>query len=180
MAVTVLLPGPAAEWEVVNDSVMGGVSSAQVSAGQTGALRFAGTVRLDFNGGFSSARRALRLPADAAGLAVRARGDGNRYRLTLFTAAPGGGRQPYLYYAIFTPAGEAAVELRWADFRASLRGRPLPEAPPLTAQEVIGLGLMITKAEHAAGGGAFALELLSVEPLRPESGPGPAKGAATP
>ncbi len=164
--ITAVLPGTAADWEVLNDGVMGGISSAQVRDGGDGGLRFAGTVRLDFNGGFASARRAATLPPDATGLAVRARGDGNRYRLIVFTADPRGGRRPYLYYAVFTPGGEAPVELRWAEFRASFRGRPVPEAPPVTAAEVIGIGLMITKAEHAAGGGAFALELLSVAPLR--------------
>ena len=202
------LPGAAAEWQVVNDGVMGGVSSAQVAASADGALRFSGVVRLDYNGGFASARRAATLPADATGLAITARGDGNRYRLTLFTRdARTGARQPFMYYAVFdagirtqrsptddscrvgaptpppqpSPAGgggskplpcnggaavTARAELRFADFRASFRGRAVPDAPPLAAVDVIGIGLMITKAEHAAGSGAFAMELVGVEPLR--------------
>jgi hypothetical protein len=175
------LPGAAAEWQVVNDGVMGGVSSAQVAAAADGALRFSGVVRLDYNGGFASIRRAATLPADATGIAVTARGDGNRYRLTLFTRdARTGARQPFMYYAVFGTefrphpnppprAGEGAAtrtELRFADFRASFRGRAVPDAPPLAAADVIGIGLMITKAEHSAGSGAFAVDVLALEPLR--------------
>ena len=161
------LPGVAADWQVVNDGVMGGVSSAQVAATADGALRFSGVVRLDYNGGFASARRAATLPAGATGLAVSARGDGNRYRLTVFTRdARSGSRQPFMYYAVFTAGDGTRTELRFTEFRASFRGRPVPDAPPLAAADVIGIGLMITKAEHAAGSGAFAMELLAVEPLR--------------
>ncbi|MFN7573394.1 MAG: CIA30 family protein, partial [Betaproteobacteria bacterium] len=131
------LPGAAAEWQVVNDGVMGGVSSAQVAASADGALRFSGVVRLDYNGGFASARRAATLPADATGLAITARGDGNRYRLTLFTRdARTGARQPFMYYAVFgtgvppqpkpTPPVGGGVptrpQHRCGDSRARLRG----------------------------------------------------------
>lgn len=121
------------DWRIVNDDVMGGVSSARVEPSTTG-VRFSGEVRLEFNGGFASMRRAASLPASATGLQVQARGDGNRYRLTVYT-------------------------------RDAASGRAVPDAPPITAAEVLGLGIMITKAEHAAGAGAFALELIDIAPV---------------
>lgn len=164
-----------AAWQIVNDGVMGGVSSAQVSAQASTqhaaageSIRFAGTVRLEFNGGFASMRRPWRSDGAAQALAVTARGDGNRYRLTVYTREAASGRaQPYSYFAVFaTQAGVVVRQvLPLADFRATFRGRSVPAAPPLAAADVIGVGIMITKDDHAAGGGAFALDLIGIEPL---------------
>ncbi len=117
-------------------------------------------------------RRAASLPAGATGVQVRARGDGNRYRLTVYTRDAATGRAwPFSYHAVFATApGTTTVErLAWPQFRASFRGRPVPEAPPIAAADVLGLGIMITKGEHAAGAGAFALELVDITPVLPGS-----------
>ncbi|MFN9123574.1 MAG: transcription-repair coupling factor, partial [bacterium] len=115
----------------VNDGVMGGVSSAQVAAAADGALRFSGVVRLDYNGGFASIRRAATLPADATGLAVTARGDGNRYRLTVFARdARTGARQPFMYYAVF----DAGIRTQRSPTDDSCRvGAPTPPPQPSPA-----------------------------------------------
>ena len=80
---------------------------------------------------------------------------------------PAGGENDYSHYATFdTRAGEVTtVELRWPQFAASFRGRPV-QAPPIRSADVAGIGLMITKDDHRDGRGPFALDLLSVEPLR--------------
>ncbi len=156
-------------WSVINDAVMGGVSSATVR-NVGGALRFEGEVRREFNGGFASARRPYAPGGAVDALRVTARGDGNRYRLTVFTRNPATGlRQPWLYYAVFaTEDGRpTASELPLPAFRASLRGRAVPDAPALRGEDIVGVGLMITKAEHAAGRGPFQLDLLAVEPAGP-------------
>jgi monofunctional biosynthetic peptidoglycan transglycosylase len=163
----------AAAWTIVNDGVMGGVSSSRTLPADDG-LRFEGEVRLEFNGGFASMRRAAAWPAGSPGVRVRARGDGNAYRLVVYTRDSADGRsRPYAYHAVFSPpagaAGEAdpfaVVELPWSRFRASFRGRAVPDAAPLVAADVIGVGVMITKDEHRAGQGAFALQLLEIAPL---------------
>ncbi len=158
-------------WRIVNDGVMGGVSSSRV--GRAGAaLRFEGAISLENNGGFASMKRpfdAAALGGDAAGFAVRARGDGNHYRLRVYTRDQAtGAEQWFAYYAVFdTRASEVTTaELRWPQFAASFRGRAVPEAPPLRFADVVGVGVMITKADHRDGRGAFALDLLRVEPLR--------------
>ncbi len=156
-----------ADWRIVNDDVMGGVSSARVDPVADG-VRFSGVVRLEFNGGFASMRRPAQLPPHATGVQVQARGDGNRYRLTVYTREPRSGQQAaYSYHAVFATApGATTVErLLWPQFRASFRGRAVPDAPPIAAADVLGLGIMITKAEHAAGAGAFALELVDIAPV---------------
>jgi NADH dehydrogenase [ubiquinone] 1 alpha subcomplex assembly factor 1 len=160
----------ASDWRTANDSVMGGVSRSRIERGN-GALRFSGEVRLEHNGGFASMRRpfdATAFGGDAAGLALDVRGDGNRYRLRVYTRDPASGNEQWFaYYAAFdTRAGEITrAELRWPQFAASFRGRPVPEAPPIVFADIVGIGIMITKADHRDGRGPFALELLRIEPL---------------
>jgi monofunctional biosynthetic peptidoglycan transglycosylase len=156
----------AAPWQVVNDGVMGGVSSSQVESGAAG-VRFSGTVRTDYNGGFASARRAIAtatLPPDAAAFDLRAAGDGHRYRLVVYTRDARGRAQPFSYFAEFeTQAGQAtAHRLPLAQFRATFRGRAVPDAPPLAMGDVIGVGLMLLKDGHRAGRGPFDVTLLSL------------------
>jgi monofunctional biosynthetic peptidoglycan transglycosylase len=156
----------AAPWQVVNDGVMGGVSSSQVESGAAG-VRFSGTVRTDYNGGFASARRALAsaaLAPDATAFELRAAGDGHRYRLVIYTRDARGRAHPFSYFAEFeTQAGQTTVHrLPLAQFRATFRGRAVPDASPLAMGDVIGVGLMLLKDGHRAGRGPFDVMLLSL------------------
>jgi monofunctional biosynthetic peptidoglycan transglycosylase len=155
------------DWRVVNDGVMGGMSTSRVvRAGE--ALRFAGEISLANNGGFASIRRPFDAGgADAAGLLLRVRGDGNRYRLRVYTRDATGGENGYSHYATFdTRAGEvSSVELRWRQFAASFRGRAV-DAPPIRFADVTGIGVMITRDDHRDGRGSFSIDLLGIEPLR--------------
>jgi len=159
----------ATAWRIANDTVMGGVSNSRVER-RGEALRFSGEVRLDFNGGFASMRRPFdgAPGANAEGFVVQARGDGNRYRLRVYTRDAAGRENAFAYSAVFdTRPGEIArAELRWPQFAATFRGRPVPEAPPIRYADVVGLGVMITKADHRDGRGPFEVELLRIEPLR--------------
>lgn len=163
---TRLIDDPTA-WRIVNDGVMGGVSAARVSrAGD--ALRFAGEISLENNGGFASMRRPFD-PAqggEAAGFLLRVRGDGNRYRLRVYTRDAAGAENRYSHYATFdTRDGETlSLELRWPRFAASFRGAAVA-APPIRFADVVGIGVMITKDDHRQGRGPFALDLLGIEPL---------------
>lgn len=158
-------PADPSAWRVVVDGVMGGVSEAAVAATPDGALRFAGTLRLEHGGGFASIRTALTapLPAAAAGLTLDLRGDGRCYRLTLFGAdQPGGAPRPWHHHARFVaPAAPARIALRWAEFSASFRGRPVVGAERPDPARLVAVGLMITKAEYPAGG-PFALEVAAI------------------
>jgi monofunctional biosynthetic peptidoglycan transglycosylase len=158
-----------AAWQVVNDGVMGGVSSSQVQSSLDGVL-FSGTVRTEYSGGFASVRRAVEADAvagEVSALALRVRGDGQRYRLTAYVRASGGGMQSYSYFAEFETAPDTVTEhsLDLAQFRATFRGRAVPDAPPLAWRAVAGLGLMLTKDGHRDGRGPFALMLLSLRPV---------------
>lgn len=120
-----------AAWTTVNDPVMGGASTSQVTYGD-GGLVFSGDVSLQNNGGFASARS----PEDpeiggraagATSLRVRAVGDGKIYLLKVGIAV-----QPWSYIQRFpTEAGvEQIHDLPVAGFEpVGMRLDPAPEAP---------------------------------------------------
>ena len=72
-----------AAWQVVNDDVMGGVSTSSFRI-TNGVAVFSGKVSLENNGGFASVRT---LPArfdlgEASEFVLRVRGDGRRHKFT--------------------------------------------------------------------------------------------------
>lgn len=62
-------PDAARGFRVINDGVMGGVSSSRLDFAADGML-FTGTVSMENNGGFASFRGPLRVPAGARALAA--------------------------------------------------------------------------------------------------------------
>lgn len=131
-AVLVALDEPAVvdTWTTVNDPVMGGRSTSTVAFGD-GGLVFSGTISLENNGGFASARGPVdpeigRRATGATSLGVRARGDGKTYLLKVETG------QPWSYIQRF--ATEAGVlrtyDLPVGGFQPVGRFlNPAPEAP---------------------------------------------------
>ncbi len=75
------------EWGVINDGVMGGVSSSTVRV-VNGVLVFSGRVRLENNGGFASNRSSTGKfdLENFDGVMLRVRGDGKNYALNISTA----------------------------------------------------------------------------------------------
>lgn len=148
-------------WQLVVDGVMGGMSGARVAiAGD--ALRFDGVLRLDHGGGFASTRRsAPPRPVGAAprGLRIVCRGDGHRYRLTAHTTSSA----PAWHVLVDTHAGETtAAAFDFDAFRATWRGRAVPDAPALRAEAITQVGVMLTKDGHRDGRGPFALDVLDI------------------
>ena len=166
------VPTAADLWQPVDDRIMGGssVSRFMFTPGE-GATTFEGNLIVE-GGGFASARYApsIQLPSEVEALALEARGDGRAgYKLTLQSrAAPNGvSYQASLPLATaVTPAGDfERVRLPLAAFRPTFRGQPAPDAPPLRSEDVIGLGLMLSRYEVEGGvkaaipAGAFCLTL---------------------
>ena len=120
-----------AAWTTVNDPVMGGASTSRVTFGN-GGLVFSGTISLDNNGGFASARSPQepdigRKASGAKSLRVRALGDGKTYLLKVGIAG-----QSWSYIQRFQT--EAAVQ-RTYDLPVEgfapvgMRLDPEPDAP---------------------------------------------------
>jgi NADH dehydrogenase [ubiquinone] 1 alpha subcomplex assembly factor 1 len=115
-----------ADWFVVNDGVMGGVSSSTVKL-ENGMLVFEGQVRLENNGGFASVRSSTSEQnlSEFSGVSLRVRGDGKMYALNLRTSSARG----VMYQAEFqTKAGEwlelriPFSQLRPTRFGSTLKG----------------------------------------------------------
>ena len=141
------------DWSVVNDTVMGGVSSSSLE--RNDGLLFSGTLSLENNGGFVSMRTQTDLPPliGTEGLRLHAKStDGNTYQLVLWIEGYG----PRLYYKHdFEPINEPQ-ELYFADFQAVSYGRQV-SAPPLDKQlqAVRSVGILMGDKQE----GEFALKI---------------------
>jgi hypothetical protein len=143
-------------WFVVNDGVMGGRSSSTLRPGDPGVAVFEGYLSLENNGGFASVRVEVpgRALAGASRVALRVRGDGNRYELRL---RPGGRMDGVAFRSGFeTVEGEwVVVELPIASFEPTFRGYRPRMRGPLDPSEIGQIGIMRTDKEE----GAFRLEV---------------------
>ncbi len=144
-----------AAWQIVNDDVMGGVSSSNFSV-TNGVAVFRGEVSLANNGGFASVRS---LPArldlaDGDAFVIRVRGDGRRYKFTARTERSFD--SPIYQLAFSTNKGEwEELRLPMRDFVPTFRGRVLSGEPPLDAAKVSSVGFLISDRQA----GPFKLEV---------------------
>ena len=141
-------------FRVINDDVMGGVSTSRSHA-TNNALVFEGVVSLEKGGGFASLRGPISFPAESAALPLKVRGDGQRYKVTLkLDDSPGTGQ----YQADFVAPREwQTVRLMPADFTFRFRGRATA-APIFRFVDVRYFGLLIADRQP----GAFQVEVNSV------------------
>jgi len=123
--------GEVATWTTVDDPVMGGASTSRITHGD-GGLVFSGTISLENNGGFASARSPQdpeigRKASGTTSLRVRARGDGKTYLLKVGIAG-----QPWSYIQRFPTeaAVQRAYDLPVEVFQpVGMRLEPEPDAP---------------------------------------------------
>ena len=152
----------AADWAIVNDGVMGGLSSSEFVDSGEGFAVFQGDLSLENNGGFASARGIVPIGAMDShnGLALRVRGDGRTYQVRLRTNRQFDG---VAYMAEFqTRAGAwETIEIPFSAFEATYRGMKPRGAPVLAPGEIRQLGLLIgDKVE-----GPFRLDVEWIRPV---------------
>ena len=146
-------------WQVVNDGVMGGLSSGVFQIeDQTGTL--SGTLSLENNGGFSS----VRSPVDTyklgkyQGFVLRVRGDGRTWSMTLRDT-------PYFtglaHNASFdTEAGSwQEIQIPFSDFEAKYFGRSA-RVEPIDPDEIRQMGVIL--ADKKAGPFEIEIDWLKV------------------
>lgn|GEM_PF-757781 len=146
-------------WRTIDDVVMGGVSRSSFDLAKGRAV-FSGTVSGDNNGGFASARARVADGVDLRGatsVVLRVRGDGQRYKFSVRTDDRFDGVS---YRASFTaPKGDwSTVKLAIADFEPTWRGRRVPGAPALRAEQIRQVGFLISDKQF----GPFRLEIQSI------------------
>jgi hypothetical protein len=140
-----MTPVTETEWSYLADTVMGGVSEGSGRI-EDGALRLTGTVSTENRGGFIQVRTDVDgLPAEAGGLRIRVRGDGQPYFIHLRTTRT---RLPWQFYqARFdTSVDWREVDLQWAEFRRS--GRLL--LADLRPEDIRSIGLVAYGRDHEA------------------------------
>ena len=143
-------------WEIINDAVMGGLSSSTVLISENKTALFNGAVSLENYGGFTSMRTGPCLfdLAGCRGLIVRVKGDGKNYRLRLRT---GDEYEGIAYQAHFSTEQDNWITARlpFDIFQPVFRGMIVDDAPPMDTSAVRRIGFMIADKQD----GPFHLEI---------------------
>jgi monofunctional biosynthetic peptidoglycan transglycosylase len=137
-------------WGNMTDEIMGGILQSQMFIISNKTAIFRGEISLENYGGFASIRtRPQGYQLDGfAGISLRVKGDGKKYRLRLRTDDEFEG---VAYQASFATRSEKwiTVHLPFDEFVPVFRGRAVPEAHKLEAGHIRRIGLMI--ADKQAG-----------------------------
>ena len=142
-----------AEWNVVNDGVMGGRSAGFVAVEQ-GTLRFTGTL-VTQGGGFTSVRalRAVDLTGQQ-GIELRVRGSGRQFEVELDDGERAYGRTVSRRAPFATSAEWTLVRVPFSALRSTIFGRAV-NAPPINVARIRGLGLYMVDGKD----GPFHLDV---------------------
>jgi len=131
-------------WRVTDDGVMGGLSNGKMIFSQDHAT-FMGDISLDNNGGFSSVFRAVdNLPQSFNKLVVGTQGDGQDYQLRLVIYI-NGYRLAYKHDFKTVANKREKLTFQLSDFKATFRGRSIPNAPLLNSEDIREVGFLMTK-----------------------------------
>lgn len=143
-------------WYVVNDDVMGGISTSKVELNKDGTATFSGNISLENNGGFASIRALVDLQSESSfkGVILRVKGDGNIYNLRFRTDQNFDG---YAYQSKFKTKEKSWIEIKipFSDFNPTFRGRTLSNKPPLTSENIRQIGILIADKQF----GPFSLDI---------------------
>jgi len=112
------------EWRIVNDGVMGGISTSSLALTGEGHGQFSGHVSLANYGGFASMQldTSIQVGAEKQWIVLRIKGDGRRYEFRL----KGRVSEAESYVHPFTTSGAwETIRLPLRDFYPQFRGRKL-------------------------------------------------------
>ncbi len=141
-------------WNIVNDDVMGGISTSTMSLNKEKNLLFKGNLSLENNGGFASSRLSLEknILNGVKFFKIKFKGDGNTYKLRF---RQNNRRASYSHDFKSSKDEWIEVDLRVEDFKATWRGYSYSDYPALEPKEVISMGLQISDKQE----GDFILEI---------------------
>ena len=145
-------------WLIINDSVMGGVSTSEVGV-DDGMFLFSGKLSLANNGGFASTRARIQLEENTEVSKVKlcVVGDGRTYKLRFRTNA---GYDGMAYSSDFpTVEGQlTCVDIPERRFLATFRGFQIIDAPKFRFEDIRQIGFMIADKKQ----GSFKLKVSSL------------------
>ena len=147
-------------WSIVNDDVMGGVSTSYLSLNDENNLIFNGNLSLKNNGGFASSRMVItkKTLAGIKSIKIKFKGDGNTYKLRLNQ-----NNRRVSYSCDFKSVKDKwdEVNISINDFKPTWRGYTYIDYPPLDLEKVNSLGLQISDKQE----GLFQLEIKYIKAL---------------
>jgi len=146
-------------WEIVNDFVMGGISTGEFLITEDSSAVFRGKVSLENSGGFASVR-VFSGEYDVSGFdgfLLMLRGDGKKYRFRVRTENDYDG---VTYQMSFKTRAKEWMEIKipLTQLQASFRGRKVSDAPPLDAGKIHRFGFLISDKQA----GMFRLEIARI------------------
>ena len=141
-------------WNIVNDDVMGGISTSYLSVSDEKKLIFNGNLSLENNGGFASSRLGLKknILKGVKSFIIRIKGDGNSYKLRLSQD-----NRRASYSANFKSINDKWIDVSISieDFIATWRGYTYNDYPSVDSERINSLGLQISDKQE----GKFKLEI---------------------
>lgn len=144
------------KWFIVNDDVMGGVSTSKLTFSESGFATFSGELSPKNYGGFASVRAIVegKEAPQSNGIKIRLKGDGNIYSIRFRTSNNFDG---YAYQAkVKTVKGEwKEFKIPFKDFEPTYRGRILSGKPDLEYKNVAQFGLLVADKQF----GMFSLDI---------------------
>jgi NADH dehydrogenase [ubiquinone] 1 alpha subcomplex assembly factor 1 len=140
-------PTELAEWKVVNDGVMGGMSEARLSNSSEGHALYQGEVSLENNGGFSSIRKSFESTTikGAKTVHIKLKGDKKNYQFRVKTNR--NDRHAFKYE--FETTGQwQTIKIKLKEMTPTYRGMR-PNIPNYQAEILSEIGFLIAnkKAE---------------------------------
>ncbi len=135
-------------WRIVNDGVMGGLSSSTIELTEEGKGLFKGTISLENYGGFASVRHRFETCSvrPYKGFRIRLKGDGKRYQFRVKESS--NDAHSYMTY-IQTSTDWEVYDLKFEDLYPTFRGRRL-SIPNFKGDDMEQIGFLIAnkKAEN--------------------------------
>jgi hypothetical protein len=150
------LPETRALWSVVNDDVMGGVSTSKILVSENNTLLFSGDVSLDNNGGFASLRSPIKDYnfSNYDGFLVKVKGDGKTYSMSFRQTKYFTGYNFNLRFETEKDQWQI-IKLPFADFKLKYYGREVSDYKPPDKSEIKQLSVLISDKQE----GSFRLEI---------------------
>jgi NADH dehydrogenase [ubiquinone] 1 alpha subcomplex assembly factor 1 len=144
-------------WHTVNDTVMGGVSQSNIAINENGNAVFKGSVSLQNNGGFCSARYNCNeiVVAGFEKVAFRIKGDGKNYQFRVKAYL----HDSHSYNSYFKTSGDwETIEILLKDMYPVFRGRNL-DMPNFLHNDISEFGFLIGNKKEET----FRLEIDKIE-----------------
>ena len=125
------------KWRIVNDSVMGGISTSSIKINEQGNGVFSGSVSTKNNGGFASVQYSFEKIKNKVSdvVQIRLKGDGKNYQFRVKANK----NQKYSYITTFSTSGEwQTIQIELSELYPSFRGRKLdlPNFKHSTLEEI--------------------------------------------